>query len=161
VTDNHLKTRDALQWRHFWLLTSLLFLFCLRVLGQILVAFWHVSFLPPMKAWMSGLLPYPELLTAQIIIIAVYGKICFDFARGRGYFATPRRRLGTSLLIFGSLYFTAMILRYVIRMSLYPSERWVGGCIPIFFHWVLSSFIIVLVAYHWRTTQSSANPGMD
>src|SRR5262245_15493014 len=43
-----------------------------------------------------------------------------------------------------------MVIRYVIRMSLYPHERWAGGSIPIFFHWVLASFVIVLGRYHWR-----------
>jgi hypothetical protein len=150
----------ALQRRYFWALATLLFLFCLRVLGQILVAFFHVSFLPPMEEWMSGLLPYPELLTAQILIIGLYGKICLDLFPGRGFFVTPRRRLGTGLLIFGSLYLAVMILRYVIRMSLYPHERLAGGCIPIFFHWVLSSFILVLGSYYWRTTQRFGKPGI-
>jgi putative CocE/NonD family hydrolase len=150
----------ALQQHYFWVLATLLFLFCLRVLGQVLVAFLHVSFLPPMEEWMSGVLPYPELLAAQIFIIALYGKICLDFSRGHGFFAAPRRRLGTGLLIFGSLYLCVMILRYVIRMSLYPHERWTGGCIPIFFHWVLSSFILVLGSYHWRTTQQRGRPGI-
>ena len=77
-----------------------------------------------------------------------------------GFFIAPRRRLGTGLLIFGSLYLVVMILRYVIRMSLYPHERWTGGCIPIFFHWVLSSFILVLGSYHWRTTQRPGKPGI-
>jgi hypothetical protein len=150
--------RAALQRRYFWALIALLFLFCLRVIGQILVAFFNVSFLPPMEEWFSGLLPYPELLTSQILILLLYGKMCLDFARGRGFFVNPRRRLGTSLLIFGSLYLGVMILRYIIRMSLYPHERWAGGCIPIFFHWVLSSFILVLGSYHWWTTAPSMKP---
>jgi hypothetical protein len=83
-------------------LIALLFLFCIRVLGQILVAFFRVTFLPPMEEWFSGLLPYPELLTTQIPIIVLYGKICLDFVRGSGFFVTPRRRLGTGLVIFGS-----------------------------------------------------------
>jgi hypothetical protein len=151
---------EVLKRRYFWALSTLLFLFCLRVLGQFLVAFLHVSFLPPMEEWMSGLVPYPELLTAQILIIALYGKICLDFFHKHGFFAAPRRTLGTGLLIFGSLYFGVMVIRYTIRMSLYPHERWTGGCIPIFFHWVLSSFILVLGSYHWRTTQRPAKPGI-
>jgi hypothetical protein len=154
------KNREALKRRYLWVLATLLFLFCLRVLGQFLVAFLHVSFLPPMEEWMSGLVPYPELLTAQILIIALYGKVCLDFFREHGFFAVPRRLLGTGLLIFGSLYFGVMVIRYTIRMSLYPHERWVGGCIPIFFHWVLSSFILVLGTYHWRTTQRPPRPGI-
>lgn len=154
------KNRGALKRRYFWTLATLLFLFCLRVLGQVLVAFLHVSFLPPMEEWMSGLVPYPELLTAQILIIALYGKICIDFFRGDGFFSTPRRLLGTGLLIFGSLYFGVMVIRYTIRMGLYPNERWARGCIPIFFHWVLASFILVLGSYHWRTTPRPARPGV-
>jgi hypothetical protein len=62
----------ALERRYFWVLIALLLLFCLRVLGQILVAFFKVSFLPPMEKWFSGLLPYPELLATQILIIVLY-----------------------------------------------------------------------------------------
>jgi putative CocE/NonD family hydrolase len=153
---HHSGAPAALQRRYFWVLTALLFLFCLRVLGQILVAFFKVSFLPPMEEWFSGVLPYPELLTAQILIVVLYGKICLDFRRGLGFFVTPRRRLGTGLLLFGSLYLGVMILRYVMRMGLYPHERWAGGCIPIFFHWVLSSFLLVVGGYHWRTTPPPA-----
>ena len=45
-----------------WLL---LCLFVLRVLGQMLVAFRRVSFLPPMEQWQSGLVPYHVLLAMQ------------------------------------------------------------------------------------------------
>src|SRR5262245_54474475 len=41
-----------------------------------------------------------------------------------------------------------MVIRYVIRMALYPHERWTGGSIPIFFHWVLAAFLLVLAHYH-------------
>jgi uncharacterized protein len=153
---------SSVQKRYFLLLSALVLLFCLRVLGQVLVAFLGVKFLPPMEEWFSGLLPYRELLTSQILIIFLYGKVCFDLARGHGYFAVPRRRLGISLLKFGSLYLGVMIIRYVIRMGLYPHERWSGGSIPIFFHWVLASFILVLGHYHWRlatqTETSGSNP---
>src|SRR5215468_9146857 len=146
------SARPLIRRRYLWLLTALLFLFCLRVLGQILVAFFGVKFLPPMEEWFSGLLPYPELLTSQILIILLYGRICLDFARAYGYFVTPRPRLGINLLKFGWLYLGVMIIRYVIRMGLYPHERWTGGSIPIFFHWVLASFLLVLGHYHWRST---------
>ena len=43
---------------------------------------------------------------------------------------------------------SVMVIRYVLRMSLYPPERWIGGAIPIVFHWVLAAFILVLGAYH-------------
>ena len=143
-----------------WLLLGL---FCLRVGGQLVVALVPVSplsplsptFLPPMEEWYSGLVPYGPLLVAQILIIFLYGKVCLDFTRGRGYFVIPQRRLGIGLLVFGSLYLGAMILRYVIRMSLYPDERWTGGSIPIFFHWILASFLLLVGQYHWSRTRNS------
>jgi hypothetical protein len=138
--------------RYLTVLSILLMLFCFRVLGQALVAFVHVSFLPPMQEWFSGLLPYPELLSCQIFIIAFYGKVCLDFASGKGFFVTPNAALGRFLLQFGSLYLIAMIMRYIIRMTLYPAERWMGGSIPIFFHWVLAAFLLVLGIYHHRNS---------
>lgn len=153
------RAYSSIPKRYFWILTTLFFLFCLRVLGQVLVAFFGVKFLPPMEEWFSGLLPYPELLASQILIILLYGKSCLDFARGYGYFVTPRRRLGLNLLKFGWLYLAVMITRYVIRMALYPHERWTGGSIPIFFHWVLASFLLVLGNYHWQST--AQEPKLD
>jgi hypothetical protein len=134
----------------------LLTLFCLRVIGQILVAFLHVSFLPPMEEWYSGLIPYPWLLMSQFFIILVFGKVCIDFTRGHGGFVVPRRALGSGLLTFGSLYFGVMVVRYVIRMSLYPQERWMGGSIPIFFHWILASFILLVGRYQWVRTRPTS-----
>lgn len=130
------------------LLWTLLFVFCLRVLGQMLVAFVGVSWLPPMEAWYSGLMPYPYLLPSQFLIIALYSKVCLDFTRGEGFFVRSRPVFGRSVLVFGYLYLTAMIVRYIIRLSLYPEARWFGGTIPIFFHWVLASFIIAFGLYH-------------
>ena len=125
-------------------------LFCLRVLGQLVVATIEAGFLPPMEEWYSGLVPYPLLLVFQLLIIVLFGTVCLQFLRGRGWFVRPRARLGDSLLVFGAFYFAGMVLRYVLRMALYPSERWVGGSIPIFFHWVLASFILMVGHYHRR-----------
>lgn len=127
--------------RYAPVLWALLFLFVLRVTGQALVYFFGVSFLPPMEKWYSGLMPYPYLLPTQILIIFLYGKVCVDFSTGSGFFAQPRPKLGVGLLIFGSLYFLAMIVRLAL---------WQKHYIPIFFHWVLASFLLVVGWYHWR-----------
>jgi len=134
-----------------WLLLGL---FCLRVAGQIVVALYAPAFLPPMDEWYSGLIPYGPLLVAQFVIIVLYAKICNDFRRGEGFFVRTRPVFGRGVLVFGLVYFGSMVVRYVVRMSLYPDERWVGGCIPIVFHWVLASFIIAFGLYH-RAQQSS------
>lgn len=140
------------------LLWIFLFAFCLRVLGQMLVAFAGVSWLPPMEAWYSGLMPYPYLLPSQFLIIALYSKVCFDFTRGEGFFVRSRPVFGRSVLLFGYLYLAAMIVRYIVRMSLYPEARWFGGTIPIFFHWILASFIIAFGQYHRTRLTHSSRP---
>jgi putative CocE/NonD family hydrolase len=137
------------------LLWFLLSLFVLRVLGQLAVFLGVGKFLPPMEEWYSGLLPYHLLLPAQILIIILLAKVCLDVMRGRGFFAEPRRRLGTGLLAFGSVYLGVMLIRYFLRMALYPAERWTGGSIPIFFHWVLATFLLVVGAFHRRGAAES------
>jgi uncharacterized protein len=127
-----------------WLLLGLFFL---RVLGQLMVAIFQVPFLPPMEEWHSEVMPYPVLVGFQVIIIIILVRISLNFTRRR---IIPRPTLGLRLLGIGSLYFTAMTVRYTIRMSLYPHERWFGGSIPIFFHWVLATFILVVGFYHLR-----------
>ena len=130
------------------LLWILLFAFCLRVFGQMFVAFGGVSWLPPMESWYSGLMPYRYLLPTQFLIIGLYSKVCLDFTRGEGFFVRSRPVFGRGVLVFGYLYLASMIVRYTIHMNLYPEARWFGGTIPIFFHGVLASFIIAFGLYH-------------
>jgi putative CocE/NonD family hydrolase len=97
---------------------------------------------------MSGTLAYPALLLSQLIILALFGTTAMELSIGKGLLARPRRTLGGWLLVAGALYFGVMVVRYVIRMGLYPEERWTGGSIPIFFHLVLASFILIVAGYH-------------
>ena len=128
----------------------LLGLFVLRVTGQVLVVFFHVEFLPPMQQWYSGLLPYGYLLPSQVVVIAVMAKVCVDFTRGTGFFVTPRRFFAVQWLYFGYFYLAVMVARYPIQMHLHPESRWFGGTIPIFFHWVLATFVILVGLHHRR-----------
>jgi hypothetical protein len=119
----------------------LLGLFILRVLGQALVAFLDVHFLPPMEAWYSGLMPYEVLLPSQIVLIAVMAKICLDFTRQNGFFFNRNRFFATAWLWFGDVYLAAMIARAVFLWD-HP--------IPIVFHWVLAAFVITVGLSHRR-----------
>jgi hypothetical protein len=130
------------------LLWLLLFLFVLRVVGQMLVVFAGVSWLPPREEWYSGLMPYPYLLPSQWIIIVLMAMVCRDFSRGKGLFVSPRRAFGRPVLYFGYLYLAAMVVRYILRMSFCPEERWFGGTIPIFFHYVLATYVILFGRFH-------------
>ena len=149
-----MQTGHTRRWAPvLWLLLGL---FCLRVTGQIVVALYAPPFLPPMEEWYSGLIPYGPLLTAQLTIILLIAKICVDFTRGNGFFIRPRPVFRRGVLVFGCLYLASMVVRYVVRMALFPDERWIGGCIPIVFHWVLASFVITFGLYH-RTDYGSKN----
>jgi len=75
-------------------------------------------------------------------------QVATDLTKGTGRFSQSSPVAAKNLRIFGSIYLLSMILRYIIRMYIYPEERWTGGCIPIFFHCVLATF--VLAWGHWK-----------
>lgn len=133
-----------------WILA---FLFFLRVMGQVLVVFFNVSFLPPMNEWYSGLIPYPILLPIQLVIILLLVKINLDFSRGQGFFVSLRPIAGRRLCWLSYVYATSMIVRYIVTMALYPDRRWFGGTIPIVFHFVLAAYIFTLGRYHAQQTE--------
>lgn len=135
-------TRSTLLW-------TLLGLFAGRVVGQLLVFSGRASFLPAMEQWQSGLLPYQALVASQLIILIVFASVCLQFSRGDGYFVRRRQWLGTPLWIAGWIYATLMVVRYAAWMALRPEERWTGDLIPVVFHIVLASFLLV-VAHHHR-----------
>ena len=140
------------------LLGVLAFAFLLRIVGQVLVAFFRADFLPPMAEWYSGLIPYPLLLPIQLVILAIQARISWDIWRGSGFFSARRPRVGTLICWFSYVYFLAMVLRYVLTMYLYPERRWLTGTIPIFFHWVLAAYLFVLGQCLRRAT-SGDSPG--
>lgn len=123
-------------------------LFTLRVAGQALIAFFDVPFLPPMEQWYSGLVPYPILLPAQLIMIVAMATIVRDFARGHGPSVTPRPRAGALLVWFSYAYALSMVIRYAATMTLYPERRWFGHTIPIWFHLVLAAFVYAVGRHH-------------
>lgn len=139
-------------------LSILLSLFCLRVMGQLLVALFHLQFLPPMEKWHSNLLPYPLLLVGQMLIIWLFGQICLDFSRKSGYFFEPKKALALPLLWFGACYFIVMMIRFAICLNLIFHGTWVSGLIPSFFHLVLASFLLVLGNHHRRLSNKNSIP---
>ena len=135
---------DRLIPRLLWFLQAL---FLARVIGQILVQFWGVEFLPPSPEWYSGVVDYPPLLLFQLAILGLQTWVNVNFTQRTGFFASRSRRFGKALVVVGAIYLLVMVTRYVVRMSLYPLERWAGGSIPIFFHWVLASYCIAWGLY--------------
>ncbi len=138
---------------HGPLLAFLTVLFSLRVLGQALVVFAAVDWLPASEHWFSGLIPYPILLVTQIIMLAGMVKISGDISRGEGFFAATRRKWSRLLIGFSALYAGLMIARYILTMIFRPEMRWLGDVIPICFHFVLAGFIYVWGCYHGSETR--------
>lgn len=138
--------RDPVPYAPF--LWFFLFLFFLRVVGQVIVVLFRPRWLPAMPQWYSGLIPYPVLLPIQIMILILMGTMARDFSRGSGFFVTPNPPLGTGIVGFSFLYFSSMIVRYLLRMKRRPEQRWLGGAIPIIFHCVLAAFLFVFGRYH-------------
>ncbi len=107
-------------------------LFFGRVVGQIEALLLAPEWLPPMQAWYSGLLPYPVLLPAQIVLLMLMSLVTYDHVRGRGFFWPTRRAIRVGLRAFAVLYAAVMAVRLAVTMD---------GIIPVVFHWVLASFI--------------------
>ena len=108
-------------------LVVLTILFLMRVSGQLLVLARRPRWLPQMTDW--NLMPYPLLL--------------------------PRALQGSELPGVGGValsfvYWTALAIRYAVRMARRPEQRWFGGTVPIVFHCVLAAFLFVLGSYDAR-----------
>jgi uncharacterized protein len=130
----------------FLLVLSLLF--AVRVVGQLVVILRAPEWLPPMESGQWNLMPYRLLLPIQLVFLAVMAWLAVSFLAEKGVAAEPRPALGWFLIAASGIYAGAMAVRYVVRMRRRTDQRWLGGTIPIFFHWVLASFLYVLGSYH-------------
>lgn len=90
------------------------------------------------------------------MIIGLLARVCFDFAGLGGHFSRPDPKLALGLTKFGILYFASMLLRYALLMAQSSTQTlYERGCIPIFFHFVLASFLLVLATYHHKACNAS------
>lgn len=126
----------------------LLALFVGRVAGQVIVVLWAPTWLPPMRQWYSGLLPYRFLLPIQLVLIVAMAAMALDVSTGGDLLGGPYRRLGEILMWVGYVYAGSMVVRYVLRMARRPDQRWFGGTIPIVFHIVLACFLYTFGRFH-------------
>jgi hypothetical protein len=126
---------------HGRVLAVLTLLFVLRVLGQALVEFFTGDWLPSSEAWASGLIPYPILLTIQLVMLIAMVKIASDVWRQSGFFAAAPASWSRFLIGCSAVYAGSMAARYIWTMIFRPEMRWLGGAIPIFFHFVLAAFL--------------------
>lgn len=128
------------------LLGMLLALFVGRVLGQVLAATIAPAWLPPMRRWYSGLMPYRYLLPAQVVIIALMLGMIAGVSGGSGPLGRPDAAAGRWLLSASCVYAAGMVVR-AVRYATAPPERR-GVLIPIVFHFVLAGFLFVYGSWH-------------
>jgi hypothetical protein len=122
---------------HHGVVTAVLIVLCLlfvaRVVGQLLVVLFKPRWLPPMEAWMSGVMPYRWLLPSQLAIIALQMFMIRQVLDG----APAHRALIIGIYIFASIYAAAMVVRFFVKRN---------PLIPILFHWVLAAFLFTYAA---------------
>ena len=130
--------------RLLWLLLAL---FVIRVIAQPLALLTSAPFLPPFEAWHSGVLPYPALVAAQLLIIAWLAHTASRMSKGS---VSPSYRVGVTMLTLGAIYFGVMLMRLVLGLTILSSSRWFSSVLPTVFHLVLSSYLLVYGHFHFR-----------
>jgi hypothetical protein len=145
------------RWRSLalWLCLSL---FVVRVIGQIEVLLWSPPWLPPFRAWESGLIPYSVLLPIQVVLVAWMAIVATDHRRGSGYFWVTNRSTRRRLKFIAGIYFAVMLLRLVFTAATPPHTLLERGLIPVIAHWDLAAFIY-LTAYTPTSYRDSSLPG--
>lgn len=138
------NSADVAPW--LWVIAGLL---TARVLAQIVAVTVQPNWLPPQgEQWMSGLMPYHWLLPAQLLVLTTMYWVAVDYSSGRGVFVDPHPRAALAWLWFSYMYFCGMVLRYFVRMTRRPDQRWVGGTIPIIFHSLMAVFLWLAARPH-------------
>lgn len=138
---------------YLWLLSGLWLMFLLRVLAQLLQKWYPVPFLPAFDRWYSGVLSYGWLFSAQLGILIAMGWL---IERIRQEKVLPRRGYGFAMIGAGSVYFTVMLLRLILGLTIANTHPWLALPIPAVFHLVLALFLIVLGHYHLQRKSAEA-----
>ncbi|HEX6627058.1 MAG TPA: hypothetical protein VF105_03805 [Gemmatimonadaceae bacterium] len=103
--------------------------------------------MPRFESWHGGVLPYPALLFAQLLIIAWFTRTARRFNKGD---VTPHRRRGMWVMAFGVVYFLTMLGRLILGLTVMRESRWFTSYLPTFFHLVLASFLLLYAHFHLR-----------
>nr|WP_067293580.1 hypothetical protein [Marinobacterium profundum] len=128
-------------------------LFALRVLAQPLSLVIDHALLPGWDSWQSGVLGYPLLLSCQLLILIVMGRVSWQLRCG---LSLQRPRLGRFLLATGGIYFVAMLIRAMVGLIWLPLHPWFGKPLPTFFHLLLATWLLYLGMTHLRSTSRSS-----
>ena len=145
----------AARGRHAALLSLLLLAFLFRVIAQLVQAWRPIVWLPPFDAWHSGALPYPVLVIAQVLIVAVALWCIVGIASGSQR-ANPRA--GAILRVLGWIYAVVMAARLVLGLTVLHAIRWFDAPLPSMFHLVLASMVLALASFHLGRVEARPTP---
>lgn len=129
-----------------WLL-FLTLLFVGRVVAQPLAAATGWAWLPPFDAWQSGALPYPLLLTSQVLIVLIMWRTARAIGGGR---LARSRGVGWALALFTGMYGGVMVARLVLGLTIARGHWWLDAPLPTVFHLVLTTYLATVVHHHLR-----------
>ena len=121
------------------IMAVLLVLFLARVLGQIFAATLAPPWLPPMRRWYSGLMPYRYLLPTQIVFLVIMTAMTLGVAHESAPFGVAAPAVGTGIIWASYVYALGMVVRSVRYVHTPPERR--GVLIPVVFHFVLAAFL--------------------
>jgi len=107
------------------------------------VMLWRPRWLPPPQQWFSGLIPYPYLLGFQVLFLVLMTMMILGLGPGVGLFGPPSPGFSRFCIAFSIPYYGFMIYRWVFRVLRNPSRRWYDTLIPIVFHCVLATFLLM------------------
>ena len=131
--------------RYGLVLWILLTLFAFRVAAQLIARFVRTPLLPDFETWHSGVLPYWLLVVSQVAILAALTWTARQFTSGA---VRPWRAAGVAALTVGALYFTAMVARLALGLTVLSDRRWFSSRLPTAFHLVLASYLLVFARFH-------------
>lgn len=131
-------------------------LFLVRVIAQPAALVLDHPLLPRFNSWQSGLLPYGWLLVFQL---AILGAMSVTAWRASTWRVIPHPRLGRTLLVLGVVYFGGTVIQLVLGLTIKMHSSFFARPVPIFFHFVLASFLLVCGYQHTRaaTAEGSAS----
>lgn len=107
----------------------------------------------PERPTQGSRLPYPVLLGAQILILALMVRFSVRARRGR---LVPSRQTGKVLAWLGGVYMAGSALRIVVGLLVPGAPAWFSTWIPAAFHLVLAGWVLALAALYFTAETERA-----
>ena len=142
--DSHAAGETIGQRVLLWLLPAV---FLMRVAAQAFQYWAPQAFLPDFSRFQGSSIGYPLLLTAQVLILALMGRVLW-LSKAGGLLYT--RRKARILQWAGAVYLAGSIVRIVIGLAVPGAPAWFTAWIPACLHVVLAAYVLTLASVYKR-----------